>query len=81
MPPLTRSVFGSFGELSLFSLASLTQTGDSIYFLSGRVYSLGYSLAQGLFGKEFHSSPSSAFPYVEVFMGVRPCLIIIAMIF
>lgn len=59
-PLLTHCILSSFCKLSLFFLRALTQTEDSIYFLSGRVYSLGYSLAERLFGKEFHFAPSSS---------------------
>lgn len=62
---LTHCILSSFGKLSLFFLSTLTQTGDSIYFLSGRLYSLGYSLAQRLFGKEFHFAPSPSSLYVR----------------
>lgn len=54
------SKLASFFSFSLFFLSDLTQTGDSIYFLSGGVYSLGYSLALGLFGKECHLAPLSS---------------------
>lgn len=69
------------GKLSLFFFYStLTQTGDSIYFLSGRVYSLGYSLARRLFGKGFHSSSSSNSSVCEVLTSLKACLMIAAMI-
>lgn len=78
---LTRCTLNSFlGKLSLFFHGTLTQTGDSIYFLSGRVYSLGYSLARGLFGKEFHSSSSCTSSLCEVLTSLKPCLMITAVI-
>lgn len=72
---LTHCTLSSFlGKLSLFFYSTLTQTGDSIYFLSGRVYSLGYSLARRLFGKEFHSSSSSNSSACEVITSLKPRL-------
>lgn len=71
---LTHCILSRFCKLSLFFLCDLTQTGDSIYFLSGRVYSLGYSLAQGLFGKEFHFAPPSSPSHSEMCPLVWGCV-------
>lgn len=56
-------------QIVFFFLSAPTQTGDSIYFLSGRVYSLGYSLALRLFGEGFHFV--TPLPMWEVSNGVK----------